>query len=100
MLRRGLILASKEGTSAAAGSQELLRVHGHCLAEEEILNRIAAIQAAAEILDDNDTLPNRERHAFLAVIQCETARLHALVRDVVSELALLSRQPQGYRPRG
>lgn len=75
-------------------------MHGHDLTEEEILNRIAAIQAAAEILDDNEMLPHRERRAFLAVIQAETARLHALVRDVASDLALLSRQPQGCRPRG
>lgn len=52
--------------------------------EEEIFNRIAAIQAAAEILDDNDELSYGDRHAFLAAIQVETARLHGLLRSVAS----------------
>jgi signal transduction histidine kinase len=52
--------------------------------EEELLNRIAAIQAAAEILDDNHELPYGDRHAFLTVIQTETARLQALVRQIAS----------------
>ena len=50
--------------------------------EEEFLNRIAAIQAAAEILDDNSGLPNGDRQAFLTVIRMETERLHALVRQI------------------
>ena len=37
--------------------------------EEELLNRIAAIKAAAEILDDNHELSHGDRHAFLAVIR-------------------------------
>jgi hypothetical protein len=45
------------------------------------LNRVAAIRAAAEILDDNH---ERDRHAFLAVIQTETARLHTQVRQIAS----------------
>ena len=52
--------------------------------EEELLNRIAAIQAAAEILDDNQELCHGDRHAFLTVIQTETARLHTLVRRIAS----------------
>ena len=52
--------------------------------EEELLNRIAAIKAAAEILDDNHELSHGDRHAFLAVIQTETARLQALVRQIAS----------------
>lgn len=52
--------------------------------EEELLNRIAAIQAAAEILDDNHELSHGDRYAFLTVIQAETARLHALVRQMAS----------------
>ena len=52
--------------------------------EEEMLNRIAAIQAAAEILDDNQELCHGDRHAFLTVIQTETARLHTLVRHIES----------------
>lgn len=48
--------------------------------EEELLDRIAAIQAAAEILDDNHELSYGDRDAFLTVIQTETARLQALVR--------------------
>ncbi|MFO1153330.1 MAG: hypothetical protein U1E42_06655 [Rhodospirillales bacterium] len=50
--------------------------------EEEILNRIAAIQAAAEILDDHVGLSHGDQKAFLAVIRMETERLHALVRQV------------------
>jgi hypothetical protein len=49
-------------------------------AEEEVLNRIAAIQAAAEILHDNDNMPRQERHMFLAAITQETARLSRLVK--------------------
>jgi hypothetical protein len=49
--------------------------------EEELLNRIAAIQAAAEILDDTDEFSHGDRHAFLAAIQTEAARLQALVRS-------------------
>ena len=52
--------------------------------EEKLLNRIAAIRAAAEILDDNHELSHGDRHAFLTVIQTETARLHALVRQIAS----------------
>jgi hypothetical protein len=52
--------------------------------EEELLNRIAAIKAAPEILDDNHELSHGDRHAFLAVIQTETARLQALVRHIAS----------------
>ena len=47
--------------------------------EGEVLNRLAAIQAAAEILDDNDDLSPSERHLFLFVIQAETSRLHRLI---------------------
>jgi hypothetical protein len=47
------------------------------------LKRIAAIRAAAEILDDNHELSQGDRHAFLTVIQT-TARLHTLVHDIAS----------------
>jgi hypothetical protein len=50
--------------------------------EEELLNRIAAIQAAPEILDDNHELSHVDRHAFLTAIQTETARLQALVGQI------------------
>ena len=46
---------------------------------EGVLNRLAAIQAAAEILNDNDDLSPSERHLFLFVIQAETSRLHRLI---------------------
>jgi nitrogen-specific signal transduction histidine kinase len=52
--------------------------------KEEMLNRIAAIKAAAEILDNNHELSHGDPHAFLAVIQTETARLQALVRQIAS----------------
>jgi hypothetical protein len=54
-------------------------VHPGELSEQELLNRLAAIQAAAEILDDNqDLLPN-DRRLFLLVIQTETTRLHRMI---------------------
>lgn len=46
--------------------------------EQELLNRLAAIQAATEILLDND-LPLKERRAFLTVIERESGRLLGLV---------------------
>ena len=52
--------------------------------EEELLNWIAAIQAAAEILDDNHELSGADRHAFLTLIQTETTRLQAPVRQIAS----------------
>jgi hypothetical protein len=59
-------------------------VRGTEATEEELLNRIAAIQAAAEILDDNHELSHADRHAFLTAIQTETARLQALVGQIAS----------------
>lgn len=47
--------------------------------EQDLLNRLAAIQAAAEILDDNDHLSANERRLFVLVILSETARLHHLI---------------------
>ena len=59
-------------------------MRAHEATEEELLNRIAAIRAAAEILDDNHELSHGDRHAFLTVIQTETGRLQALVRQIAS----------------
>ena len=59
-------------------------MHANEATEEELLNRIAAIQAAAEILDDNHELSHADRHAFLTAIQTETERLQALVRQIAS----------------
>ena len=47
--------------------------------EQEVLNRLAAIRAAAEILDDNDDLSSSDRRLFLSVIQTETTRLHRMI---------------------
>ena len=47
--------------------------------EQEVLNRLAAIRAAAEILDDNDDLSSSDPRLFLLVIQTETTRLHRLI---------------------
>lgn len=47
--------------------------------EQDALNRLAAIRAAAEILDDNQDLSPSDRRLFLLVIQTETARLHRLI---------------------
>ncbi|MFZ1415803.1 MAG: hypothetical protein WAS73_14680 [Defluviicoccus sp.] len=47
--------------------------------EQELLNRLAAIQAAAEILDDNEDLSPSERRLFVLVIRTETTRLHRII---------------------
>lgn len=47
--------------------------------EQELLNRLAAIQAAAEILDDNEDLSPRERRLFVLVIRTETTRLYSII---------------------
>jgi hypothetical protein len=51
--------------------------------EQEVLNRIAAIQAAAEILHDNDDMPRHERRVFLNAIAAESSRLSRLIRGCV-----------------
>lgn len=58
------------------------------VAEQEVLNRIAAIQAAAEILHDYDDMPHQERNMFLAAITHETARLSRLVKGCSSPVAV------------
>ena len=50
--------------------------------EQEVLNRLAAIQAAAEILDSNDDLSPADRSLFLSVIRTETTRLHRTITDI------------------
>lgn len=59
-------------------------------AEEEVLNRIAAIQAAAEILHDNDDMPRQQRDMFLTAITHETARLSRMVRGCSRVVAAAS----------
>jgi hypothetical protein len=49
------------------------------LSEQEVLNRLAAIQAATEILEDNEDLSPSDRHLFLLVIRTETTRLHRMI---------------------
>jgi hypothetical protein len=51
--------------------------------EQEVLNRIAAIQAAAEILHDNDDMPHHERRMFLNAIVGESSRLSRLIQRCV-----------------
>lgn len=47
--------------------------------EQDLLNRLAAIQAAAEILEDEDALSHGERKRFAGVIRHETTRLHLIL---------------------
>ena len=62
---------------------------GNEAAKLEILNGIAAIQAAAEILHDNGDMPHHERHGFLKAINYETARLSRLIRkSCMGEIAV------------
>ena len=60
-----------------------MRISGNEADEQEVLNRIAAIQAAAEILHDNDEMPYHERRVFLEAIACEASRLSRLIRGCV-----------------
>ena len=64
------------GGSLRTASQESEHVRPGELSEQELLNRLAAIQAAAEILDDNQDLSPSERRLFVLVIRTETTRLH------------------------
>ena len=59
--------------------QESEQVHPGGSSEQEVLNRLAAIQAAAEILDDNDDLSPNDRRLFVLVIRTETTRLHRII---------------------
>lgn len=52
-------------------------------AEEDLLNRIVAIRAAAEILDDNQALAQDDRQLFLAVIRDEALQLQHIVRAMM-----------------
>jgi hypothetical protein len=54
-------------------------MHPDEASEQEVLNRLAAIQAAAEILADNEDLPPSDRRLFLLVIRTETTRLHRMI---------------------
>jgi hypothetical protein len=54
-------------------------VHPDEGSEQELLNRLAAIQAAAEIFDDNEDLSPNDRRLFVLVIRTETTRLHHLI---------------------
>lgn len=55
--------------------------------EQELWNRLAAIQPAAEILDDNNNLSRNDRHLFLTVIRTETARLHRMLQSIMPAFA-------------
>ena len=60
-------------------TQESDQVHPGESSKQELLNRLAAIQAAAEILDDNEDLSPSNRRLFLLVIRAETTRLHHMI---------------------
>lgn len=49
-------------------------------AEQEVLNRIAAIQAAVEILHDHQDMPRHERRRFLVAITEEAGRLSRMLQ--------------------
>ncbi len=57
-------------------------------ARQELLNRVAAIQAAAEILHDNAQMPDHERHVFLKAITHESARLARLVQSCADAVTI------------
>jgi hypothetical protein len=62
-------------------TEEAEQLHAGGSSEEDALNRLAAIQAAAEILDSNDDLSPADRSLFLSVIRTETTRLHRTITD-------------------
>ena len=55
----------------------------HCspATQENVRNSLAAIRAAAEILEANEHLTPLERQAFVTAIQEETSRLSAVMED-------------------
>lgn len=57
-------------------------VHVNAALSEEIINRITAILAAAEILDNNIDLEMNERQAFLNVIHAEALQLEQHIRTI------------------
>jgi hypothetical protein len=63
-------------------TEEAEQLHAGGSSEEDALNRLAAIQAAAEILDSNDDLSPADRSLFLSVIRTETTRLHRAIMDI------------------
>ena len=58
------------------------------------MNRLAAIQAAAEILDDNNDLSRNDRHLFLTFIRTETPRLHRILAALTTRRLLNRNQPR------
>ena len=54
-------------------------MHVNTAITELFLNRIAAIRAAAEILDGNHDLTMDDKQVFLGVIHSETLQLERLV---------------------
>ena len=75
MVWRGLLAEHGHSRQASEESEEVRADEG---AEQAVLNRLAAIRAAAEILDDNEDLSASDRHDFLLVILTETTRLHRI----------------------
>ncbi|WP_223291532.1 hypothetical protein [Defluviicoccus vanus] len=57
-------------------------MHVNAALSEEIINRITAILAAAEILDNNIDLEMNERQAFLNVIHAEALQLEQHIRTI------------------
>jgi hypothetical protein len=67
--------------------------------KQEMLNRVAAIQAAAEILHDNGNMPPHERRLFLAAISQETARLSRLVKTAWAQRLSSNLKEKEYQGR-
>ena len=57
-------------------------MHVYAALSGEIINRITAILAAAEILSNNMDLEMSERQAFLNVIHAEALQLEQHIRTV------------------
>jgi len=66
---------------AAVAPLEVGTVRTNRAADEDLLNSISAIRAAAEILEDNRDLPAGEQRAFFCIIRSEAGRLAAAVRS-------------------
>lgn len=82
-------MSARDVRSRLQGDQGVLHLADST--EQELLNRLAAIRAATEIMLDNEDLPLKERLAFLKVIERESGRLLGLVhRAGVSEESLLA----------
>ena len=65
-------------------------------AEQRLKNHVAAIKSAAEILQDNENIPEKERVLFLKAIIEEVERLDREVADIFTDQTTTDHVPLAY----